>query len=172
MEENKEVVEETTQETQEQVVEEQKPEIDLNKFDSAEDDSVIKVDLNKPPVPEEIAKEESDTEKETIEEIVEDKVEEPIEQQEEKKDVVLEEITSEEVEEQVEELAGEAKEAIAEAKATGKPIPENIQKLMYFMEETGGDLEDYVKLNQDYSKLDDNSLLRVYYKQTKPHLND
>ena len=41
---------------------------------------------------------------------------------------------------------------------------------MKFMEETGGDLEDYVKLNQDYSKLDDTALLREYYKQTKPHL--
>ena len=40
------------------------------------------------------------------------------------------------------------------------------------MEETGGDLSDYVKLNQDYSKLDDMSLLREYYKQTKSHLND
>ena len=42
---------------------------------------------------------------------------------------------------------------------------------MKFMEETGGDLEDYVKLNQDYSKLDDTALLREYYKQTKPHLS-
>jgi len=39
------------------------------------------------------------------------------------------------------------------------------------MEETGGDLNDYVKLNQDYSKLEDNDLLYEYYKQTKPHLN-
>jgi hypothetical protein len=43
---------------------------------------------------------------------------------------------------------------------------------MDFMEETGGDLNDYVKLNQDYSKLDDQSLLYEYYKQTKPHLNN
>lgn len=39
------------------------------------------------------------------------------------------------------------------------------------MEETGGDLEDYVKLNQDYSKFDDTGLLREYYRQTKPHLS-
>ena len=39
------------------------------------------------------------------------------------------------------------------------------------MEETGGDLSDYVKLNQDYSKLEDQDLLNEYYKQTKPHLN-
>ena len=81
---------------------------------------------------------------------------------------VLEEITEEEVTEEVEE---QVEEAIAEAEATGKPLPENIQKLMDFMDETGGDLSDYVKLNQDYSKLDDTSLLHEYYKQTKPHLN-
>ena len=80
---------------------------------------------------------------------------------------VLEEIT----EEEVEEVEEQVEEAIAEAQATGKPLPENIQKLMDFMDETGGDLSDYVKLNQDYSKLDDQDLLYEYYKQTKPHLN-
>ena len=64
---------------------------------------------------------------------------------------VLEEIT----EEEVEEVEKQVEEAIAEAQATGRPLPENIQKLMDFMDETGGDLSDYVKLNQDYSKLDD-----------------
>jgi len=38
------------------------------------------------------------------------------------------------------------------------------------MNETGGDLEDYVKLNQDYNKRDDMSVLHEYYRQTKPHL--
>ena len=81
---------------------------------------------------------------------------------------VLEEVTEEE---QVEELAEQIEEAITESEVTGKELPENIQKLMDFMEETGGDLEDYVKLNQDYSKLDNNALLKEYYKQTKPHLD-
>ena len=58
------------------------------------------------------------------------------------------------------------------AEATGKPLPENVQKLVDIMEESGGDLNDYVKLNQDYSKLDDQNLLYEYYKQTKPHLNN
>ncbi len=84
---------------------------------------------------------------------------------------VLEEITEEEVKEEVAEVEEKVEEAIAEAEATGKPLPENIQKLVDFMEETGGDLNDYVKLNQDYSKLDDQDLLYEYYKQTKPHLN-
>ena len=39
------------------------------------------------------------------------------------------------------------------------------------MEETGGNLNDYVKLNQDYSTLNDEALLKEYYTQTKPHLN-
>ena len=63
-------------------------------------------------------------------------------------------------------------ELAKESMETGKPLPENIQKLMDFMDDTGGDLSDYVKLNQDYSKLDDQSLLHEYYKQTKPHLDN
>jgi len=43
---------------------------------------------------------------------------------------------------------------------------------MDFMEETGGSLEDYVRLNQDYSQYDDMTVLREYYKQTKKHLDD
>ena len=168
MEENKEVVEETTQENQEQVVEEQKPEVDLSKFDSADDPDVIKVDLDNPPQKqeedavqepkiEEVNEQESSV---TSEDVVEEK-------EEQKEEVVLEEITDE-----VEEVQEQIEEAVAEAEATGKPIPENIQKLMDFMEETGGDLEDYVKLNQNYDDLDETAVLKEYYKQTKPHLND
>ena len=82
---------------------------------------------------------------------------------------VIEELTEEEQKE-VEEVAEEIEEAVAEAEATGKPIPEKIQKLMDFMEETGGDLQDYVKLNRDYTKDSDMDVLQEYYKQTKPHL--
>ena len=39
------------------------------------------------------------------------------------------------------------------------------------MEETGGDLQDYIKLNRDYSKSNDMEVLEEYYKQTKPHLS-
>ena len=80
----------------------------------------------------------------------------------------MEEVTEEEKVEEVQEVV---EEAVEEAVATGKPLPENIQKLVDFMNETGGGLEDYVRLNQDYSKLDNISLLKEYYKQTKPHLN-
>jgi len=87
-------------------------------------------------------------------------------------EVVVEETTEETTEEKVEEVKEEVKEAIKEAEETGKPLPENVEKLLDFMEKTGGDLEDYVKLNQDYSKLDDNLVLREYYRQTKSHLSN
>jgi hypothetical protein len=53
-----------------------------------------------------------------------------------------------------------------------KHLPENVQKLVDFMNETGGNLEDYVRLNVDYSAVDGKDLLKQYYKTTKPHLND
>ena len=51
-------------------------------------------------------------------------------------------------------------------------LPENIQKLVDFMNETGGTLEDYVRLNADYSNIDETALLKEYYKQTKSHLDN
>ncbi len=50
-------------------------------------------------------------------------------------------------------------------------LPENLIKVKEFMEETGGDLNDYVNLNKDYSELDSIDLLKEYYKSTKPHLD-
>ena len=55
---------------------------------------------------------------------------------------------------------------------SGKELPENIEKLVNFMEETGGDIQDYVRLNADYSNVDEDALLKEYYKNTKPHLNN
>jgi len=164
MEENEKVVEEITQETTEQV--------DESKFESAGDDTVMKVDLSKPPTPKEDEVKESNADDSGVVASTED-ADTPQEQEEVQPEAqaqettVLEEIT----EEEVEEVEEQVEEAIAEAEATGKPLPENIQKLMNFMDETGGDLSDYVKLNQDYSKLDDTSLLHEYYNQTKPHLD-
>ena len=176
MEENNEnVVEETTQE---QTVET----VDESKFISADDDDVIKVDLSKP-IENENQEEEPTAEADasaTDDSGVagSDEDAEPTQEQEEvqpqaeaQEQPVLEEVAEEEVEEKVEELAEEVEEAIAQAEQTGKPLPENIQKLVDFMEETGGDLEDYVRLNQDYDKLDDMSIVTEYYKQTKSHLD-
>ena len=50
-------------------------------------------------------------------------------------------------------------------------LPENIEKLVSFMKETGGTVADYVRLNADYSNVDNATLVREYYKQTRPHLD-
>ena len=50
-------------------------------------------------------------------------------------------------------------------------LPENVEKLVSFMNETGGTVEDYVELNRDYSKFDDDQLLKEYLRKTKPHLD-
>jgi hypothetical protein len=164
-EKNENVVEETTQDTAEQVEETKKPNIN--------EDGDYVVDLSKPI--------ENETKEDNADDsgvVAELENAEPTEKQEEvqpeaeaQEAPVLEEITEDSTEEEVAEAEEKIEEAIAEAEATGKPLPENIQKLMDFMEETGGDLNDYVKLNQDYSKLDNQDLLYEYYRQTKPHLN-
>jgi len=51
-------------------------------------------------------------------------------------------------------------------------LPENVEKLIEFMKETGGDMRDYIRLNADYSTIDNDILLKEYYTQTKPHLDD
>ena len=74
-------------------------------------------------------------------------------------------------EEEVNETVQAVEKAVEKAEQTGKPLPENIEKLVSFMEETGGTVADYVRLNADYSNIDNNTLVREYYKQTRPHLD-
>ena len=174
MEENVEnVVEETTQATEQPVEETKKPNIN--------EDGDYVIDLSKPPTPkenevkEEVTKDNADDS--GVVELVEDadtteKQEEVQPEAEAQETPVLEEVTEEEVKEETEELTEQVEEAVAEAQETGKAIPENLQKVVDFMEETGGTLEDYVRLNQDYSSYDDMTVLREYYKQTKSHLTD
>jgi len=82
-------------------------------------------------------------------------------------EVVVEEITKEEVEQAAEEIEA----AVVEAKVTGNPLPESVQKLVDFMQETGGGLEDYMKLNRNVEELDNMTALKQYYENTKPHLS-
>lgn len=101
-----------------------------------------------------------------LQEVQQEKVEEP----------VLEEVVEEEVSEEPAPVAEEKQpeqeiEPVEETKEPEVNLPENIQELVKFMEETGGTLEDYVRLSADYSNVDENTLLREYYKQTKPHLS-
>ena len=165
-EKDEKVVEETTQETTEQVEEPKKPNIN--------EDGDYVVNLNKP--------EENETKEDNADDsgvVAEPENAEPTQEQEEihpeaetQETPALEEITEDSTKEQVAEAEEQIEEAVAEAEATGKPLPENIQKLVDFMEETGGDLSDYVKLNQDYSEFEDDDVLYTYYKQTKPHLSN
>ena len=153
----KEFTEEVTQNENEQPLEEAIEEaIDESKFDSAEDPTVFKVDLDKKPV--EKKEEVVEEQKENVEEVVEEVIDQPI----------MEEVTEEE---KVEEVQEAVEEAVEESVSTGKPLPENIQKLVDFIEDTGGNIQDYVNLNRDISKLDDSDVLDEYYKTTKSHLS-
>jgi len=98
-----------------------------------------------------------------IEEIKEEVKEKPQEVVNEETPL-LEEVTDEEEKEPV--------KIIEEPKQPKIELPENIQKVVEFMKDTGGDLNDYVQLNRDYSSYDNDTLLREYYKTTKPHLQD
>jgi len=139
------------------------------------DDGVIKVDLgllNKPAadaIPEQETNEvDADQQTTASEEVVEEvpQQQEPVQNEE----PVLEEITSEEVVEQIEELEEQIEQAVVE-QSIGVDLPENIQKVVDFMNETGGSLQDYVKLNTDYASLNETQLLREFYETTKPHLD-
>ena len=83
---------------------------------------------------------------------------------------VLEEITEEEVQEIVNTVEADVAEAI-EAQSNGVPLPDNIQKVVDFINETGGTLEDYVRLNTDYASLNEDQLLKEYYQSTRPDLD-
>jgi len=163
-EENKEVVEETTEKQNEE-------KIDKSKFDSAEDDSVVKVDLSKPPTKKSEEVEQQPAEEEKVVVVNEESDTTKEEEVVEEKTPILEEVTDEEItEDNIEGVKEKIEEAVAEAEVTGKPLPESIQKLVDFMEETGGDINDYVNLNRDVSKMDNSDILDEYYRTTKSHL--
>jgi len=151
-------------------------------------DEVVKVDLSKPkqqeeePIKVDLTKKEEDAVQEQSANDSDVTVEQPENSSDGEKVVeevrspeeetpIIQEITEEEVKAEVKETTQELKQAVQETKETGKPLPENIEKLVSFMEETGGTIEDYVRLNADYSNVDNNTLLREYYKQSKPYLD-
>ena len=146
---------------------------ETNPIASVDDDGTIKLDLRQNAVQEQSTDEVPVRDEPAVSEGVpaenleqpakepareEASVEEPVGQQ-----PVLQEITDEEVEEVTDELQEEVAEAIAESAVTGVELPENIQKVVDFMNETGGSLEDYVRLNTDYASLNEDQLLREYY---------
>ena len=154
----------------EQAVEEIKPQVeetvegDLVPEVTVKEDGTHKIDFDKlvaKPVKGEVAKQ--DVKEEKVEEAV---AEEPVSEE----PVVLEEITQEVVQEKVEELEEQIEQAVVE-EAVGIDLPENIKKVVDFVNETGGSLEDYVKLNQDVDALNEEQLLVEYYQNTRPHLD-
>jgi hypothetical protein len=154
----------TPESNQEQpAAEEQAVEKPVDSAVSQDEEGTIKVDFSKFSTEEEKPEEQQEV---AAEEVAEEVTEEVVVEAE-----ALEEITEEEVQEQTEQLTDEVAEAIAEQEETGIGLPENIQKVVDFMNDTGGTLQDYVKLNTDYSSLNGNQLLREYYESTRPHLD-
>jgi len=174
--ENQEEVLDSQEEVQEQAAAENKaPEQNAGSPVSQDDEGTIKVDFTKLNKEENAVQEQSADDSDVVigesqdssnsEEVVEE-----VRESEQEESTVLEEVTEEEVVEQVEELTEQVEQAIVEADA-GIDLPENIQKVVDFMNDTGGSLEDYVKLNTDYSALNEAQLIKEYYETTKPHLD-
>ena len=97
-----------------------------------------------------------------VEEVIENTIKKP-----EEEVTIIKEVIKEETKKVEQKL----KEAVRDEKVAGKQLPESIDKLVSFMQDTGGSVEDYVVLNKDYSKYDDKLLVKEYYKNTRPHLN-
>lgn len=84
---------------------------------------------------------------------------------------VIQEISEQEIAQEIKATTDELNQHIKEQDLTGERLPENIEKLISFMQDTGGTVEDYVRLNADYSNADSDTLLKEYYKKTRPHLD-
>ena len=141
------------------------------------DENVVKVDLKKKPDEtvhkvDLTKKEEEDAvqEQSTDEVPVRDESETSEEVREEDEQPAIEEITEQAEEEKEEEVEEVVEEVVAEKKPNVE-LPENIEKLVEFINETGGTVEDYVMLNKDFSEMDNLTALEEYYKVTKPHLS-
>jgi len=128
-------------------------------------DKVVKIDFDK-------TKEKKEEKKieDVVQPMIQDVVEDVKEKKEEKEDKAelnnetvtpIQEITKDEVKE----------EFIPTPIVEPVIVPDNLQDLVGFMKDTGGTVEDYVRLNADYSKTDPKVLLQEYYAQTKPHLD-
>jgi len=138
---------------------------------SSNKEEVVKVDLSdkKPDQQSEdipkIVLETKDTEEKIVEEIKDTKSENEIV-----------ELNSQAADEQIEDIEPKIVELEQDKEikplVDKDPLPENIEKLVKFMEETGGDINDYARLNADYSSINDDELLRQYYAKSKPHLNN
>lgn len=172
----------TTQEKEAAVLEQAIEDGSVDESYGLQEDGVYKVNLDKPPTNKEDAIQEQETESISVGDGAENspEVDEQVreqnteEQAEEKEEAVIELVEDEEEISEPEKVIEEQPAIKATEKIIEEPkleLPENIEKLVKFMEETGGSVEDYVSLNRDVSTMDNTTLLREYYKKTKPHLD-
>jgi len=147
-------------------------------------DEPIKIDLSKPKTEKDaiqepkaesgvLRKEQPEVELQSVGSGEKDKEPSPVVEIKEEKEEVkpIEEIVEEEIQEIGEKLDEKLIAPTPEEVREISTLPENIEKVVDFMKETGGTLEDYVRLNADYSNVDNDALLREYYKQAKSHLD-
>jgi hypothetical protein len=139
--------------------------IDLDKFKEQEDNAIQERETKEIPVGERTGDSEKVDSEVRVESNKEDTTQEKeVEQSNGPLELIIEE------EETKETPVKKIEEKVIE-KEEPNILPENIDKLIKFMDETSGTLEDYVELNKDISKYDNTSLLREYYNKTKPHLD-
>ena len=175
----------TPQEKEAAVLEQAIEEGSVDESYGLQDDGVYKVNLDKPPTPKEDAIQEQKTESVSVGDGAEDspEVDEQVREQDTKKEnekeeviddsplqLVNDEFQEEEKQKVQKEIQQKTKQEVKQEEIK-VVLPENVEKLVQFMEETGGTVEDYVNLNRDISKMDSTTLLREYYKNTKPHLD-
>jgi len=175
----------TPQEKEAAVLEQAIEEGSVDESYGLQEDGVYKVNLDKPPTNKEDAIQEQETESVSVGDGAEDspEVDEQVREQDTKEenqeeevidDSPLQLVNDEPQEEVKKEIQKEVQQEIQQEVKQEEPkvvLPENVEKLVQFMEETGGTVEDYVNLNRDISKMDNTTLLREYYKNTKPHLD-
>ena len=175
----------TPQEKEAAVLEQAIEEGSVDESYGLQEDGVYNVNLDKPPTPKEDAIQEQETESVSVGDGAEDspEVDEQVREQDTKEenqeeevidDSPLQLVNDEPQEEVKKEIQKEVQQEIQQEVKQEEPkvvLPENVEKLVQFMEETGGTVEDYVNLNRDISKMDNTTLLREYYKNTKPHLD-
>ncbi len=159
-----EVVEETVQQTK---AVEETPQEDTS-YKEVKEDGTIKLDLGK------LKKFQNKNEKTDAKEEVRVQAQETQEPVTEQKEEIVEEVLQE-VTNEPEQPVAEVTQEVTKEEITPQPevkLPENIESLVKFMEDTGGTIEEYVRLNADYSNVDNNTLLKEYYKSTKSHLDN
>ena len=171
---------ETVEETKEEVVEESSENTLPEGVTTVKEDGTIKVDFTKLNQEEDAVQEQETTSVDVGEQTTDrENVDGEVRTDEENEEQVLELVQEENVEqptlaEKINNIPEKLKQEQEDVTNNQEDmsLPENIEKLVDFMKETGGTLEDYVKLNKDYSGMSDNDILREYYRQTKPHLNE